>query len=61
MRDDFWQAMGGREKALVKFTRSRKESRLVIILKGGIETTEATVQKVYHSICDTVPQRSGGQ
>lgn len=61
MRDQFWAAVGGRDRAVVKFTRSRSETRLVIILKGGIETTEATVQKLYHSICDTVLQRSGGQ
>jgi ParB family chromosome partitioning protein len=61
MRDDLWQAVGGKERAVVKLTRSRVETRLVIILRGGLETTQETLDKIYRAVCGTIPQRSGGQ
>jgi ParB family chromosome partitioning protein len=61
MRDDLWQAVGGKERAVVKLTRSRAETRLVIILKGGIESTQVVLERIYGSVCGIRPQRSIGQ
>jgi len=37
-------------KSQVKLTRSGRETRILIILKGGLEATEARLQKVYKGI-----------
>ena len=50
MRDEILQSLGG-EKTEVKLTRSRVESRVIIILKGSIEETEENLQKIYTNIC----------
>ena len=34
----------------VKLIRSRRETRVVFILKGGVEETESTLQKIYHAV-----------
>jgi len=37
-------------KTIVKLARSRRETRITIILKGGLEETEERLQKVYKGI-----------
>ena len=37
-------------KSQVKLIRSRRETRIVMIFKGGLEETEARLQKVYHAL-----------
>jgi hypothetical protein len=37
-------------KNSVKLIRSRRETRVVFILKGGLDETEATLQKIYKSV-----------
>ncbi len=37
-------------KSQVKLIRSRRETRIVLIFKGGLEETEARLQKVYKAI-----------
>jgi len=37
-------------KNSVKLIRSRRETRVVFILKGGLEETEGTLQKIYKSV-----------
>jgi len=34
----------------VKLIRSRRETRVVFVLKGGLEETETTLQKIYHAV-----------
>jgi len=34
----------------VKLIRSRRETRVVFILKGGLEETENTLQKIFHAV-----------
>jgi ParB family chromosome partitioning protein len=45
---------GSEENALrnnsVKLIRSRRETRVVFVLKGGLEETENTLQKIYHAV-----------
>jgi len=36
----------------VKLIRSRRETRVVFILKGGLEETETTLQKIYHAVTE---------
>ena len=48
--DGIHQALGGDSKAIVKLTRSRAETRLVIVIKGKIEETEEKLQKIYKGI-----------
>jgi ParB-like chromosome segregation protein Spo0J len=38
------------KKNSVKLIRSRRETRIVFILKGGLEETEQTLQKIYKSV-----------
>lgn len=42
-------------KNIVKLTRSRKETKLIITLKGDIENTETRLQTIYHSITNAQP------
>ncbi len=51
IRDDIHQALGIDKKARVKLTRSRAETRLMIVLKGDLEATEKPLQKIYKGIC----------
>ena len=37
-------------KNSVKLIRSRRETRVVFVLKGGLEETEKTLQKIYQSV-----------
>jgi ParB family chromosome partitioning protein len=50
MKDDILQVLGGQEKARVRLTRSRVETRLVMALKGNFEETEQRLQKVYKAL-----------
>ncbi|PJC28228.1 hypothetical protein CO054_01245 [Candidatus Shapirobacteria bacterium CG_4_9_14_0_2_um_filter_39_11] len=50
LRDKIHQALGGDEKTKIKVTRSRAETRLVIVLKGNPEVTEERLQKIYKGI-----------
>ena len=51
IRDEIEAALGGKELTNVKLSRSRKETRLVLIMKGNLEATEERLQKVYKGIC----------
>ncbi|HJZ05808.1 hypothetical protein A2634_03900 [Candidatus Amesbacteria bacterium RIFCSPHIGHO2_01_FULL_48_32] len=50
MRDEIEAALGGKPQAQVKLSRSRAETRLVIVLKGNQEDTEEKLQRIYKSI-----------
>jgi len=51
MQKSFTPVTGGDPKrATVKLIRSRRETRVVFILKGGVEETEASLQKIYTSL-----------
>lgn len=39
-------------KSQVKLIRSRRETRIVLIFKGGLEETEARLQKVYKAVTE---------
>lgn len=51
MRDRLEEALGGAKISKVKLTRSRKETKIVILLKGDIETTEERFQKIIKGVC----------
>lgn len=51
MIDEMKAALGGEPKTRVKLTRSRAETRVIFIFKGGLEETEERLQKVYKGIC----------
>ncbi|MCX6705155.1 MAG: ParB/RepB/Spo0J family partition protein, partial [Candidatus Woesebacteria bacterium] len=36
----------------VKLIRSRRETRVIFVLKGGLEETEKTLQKIYHAVTE---------
>lgn len=51
MRDEMQVALTNDDgKAIVRLSRSRAETRLVIALKGNLEKTEAKLQKIYKDI-----------
>ncbi|MCX6726014.1 MAG: ParB/RepB/Spo0J family partition protein [Candidatus Shapirobacteria bacterium] len=50
MREGFHQSLGGDIKTQIKLTRSRAETRLLIVLKGNIDDTEEKLQKIYKKI-----------
>jgi ParB family chromosome partitioning protein len=58
MQDDMEKALVARNsdgvetsrKNSVKLIRSRRETRVVFILKGGLDETEQTLQKIYKSV-----------
>lgn len=50
IRDDIHQTLGGDDKIKVKLTRSRVETRILIIFKGNLEKTEEKLQKIYKGI-----------
>lgn len=50
MRKSLEDALGGHPKAQIKLSRSRAETRLLIVLKGGIEDTEERLQKIYTAL-----------
>lgn len=50
MQEDILTSLGGKEKAQVKLTRSRTQTRLLIVLEGDLGVTEEMIQKVYNGI-----------
>lgn len=50
VRDAIYEALGGGKENKVKLTRSRAETRLLIVLKGNLEETEKRLQKIYQGI-----------
>jgi len=50
VRDEIHQALGGDNKTTVRLTRSRMETRMVIVLKGNPEETEPKLQKIRKGI-----------
>lgn len=50
MRDSLEATLGGKPTAHVKLSRSRAETRLLIVLKGNVEETEVTLQRIYKAI-----------
>ena len=50
IRDDIENALGGKPRAQVKLSRSRAETRLLIVLKGNVEDTEEKLQRIYKSL-----------
>lgn len=50
IRDNIHQSLGGDNKVIVKLTRSRVETRLLIVLKGKIEETEEKLQRIYKGL-----------
>lgn len=50
MQEDILSSIGGKEKAQVKLTRSRTQTRLLIVLQGDLEVTEDQIQKIYKGI-----------
>lgn len=51
IRDKIEASLGGVEKSSVKLSRSLKQTRLMIILKGSLEATEERLQKISKGIC----------
>ncbi|MCJ7804848.1 ParB/RepB/Spo0J family partition protein [Patescibacteria group bacterium] len=50
IRDGIHQSLGGDNGTIIKLSRSRAESRLLIVLKGKIEETEEKLQKIYKKL-----------
>jgi ParB family chromosome partitioning protein len=50
IREAIEKALGGSPTSQVKLSRSSKETRLIIILKGGLEESEERLQKIYKGI-----------
>jgi len=46
MRDHIHQFLGGDNKVIIKLTRSRAETRLLIVFKGNVAETEEKLQKI---------------
>ena len=46
IRENIHHSLGGDNKTIVKLTRSRAETRLLVVLKGNIEETEEKIQKI---------------
>jgi ParB family chromosome partitioning protein len=53
IRDSIHQSLGGDNKTIVKLTRSRAETRLLVVLKGKIEETEEKLQKIYKKLASS--------
>ena len=50
MKDQMETALGGKPASIVRLSRSRSETRLTIILKGGLEETEDRLQKIFKAV-----------
>jgi hypothetical protein len=60
VQDDLHKALGGDEKTIVKVSRSRIETKVVIAFKGTLEETEGKLQKIYQGVTGskmTSPQK----
>lgn len=51
MQEEIQTALGGLPQTRVKLTRSRAETRLIIVLKGDLQETEERLQKIHKGIC----------
>lgn len=54
LRDELQSLIGDTPKSQVKLSRSRAETRVTFILKGGLEETEERLQKIYKGLKDQV-------
>lgn len=52
MRQDIEDALGGKPKNQVKLSRSRAETRLLIVLKGNLADTEERLQKIFKALTE---------
>ncbi|MBU3956904.1 ParB/RepB/Spo0J family partition protein [Patescibacteria group bacterium] len=50
LRDEIHAALGGDEDIIVKVTRSRAQTKVLITLKGNLKKTEDNLQKIYKGI-----------
>ena len=50
MRDEVHKSLGGDDKTIVKITRSRIETKMLIVLKGSLELTEEKLQRIYRGL-----------
>jgi len=50
MRNEIARILGGSGKVKVTLSRSRTETKLSIVLKGGLGETEKTIQKIYRGL-----------
>ena len=50
IRDEIHQSLGGDNKTRIRITRSRVETRILIIFKGSLEETEKKLWKVHRGI-----------
>ena len=57
MQEEIEQALGGKEKAKVKLTRSRVQTRLLVLLNGGLDKTEDSIQRIYKGIVKTSSEK----
>lgn len=51
MRDRLEESLGGAGVTKVKLTRSRRETRIIIIFKGDLGATEERLQKIVRGVC----------
>lgn len=51
IEDEIRKVIGGSDKNKVKLTRSQRETRILIIVKGNLQDTEDILQKIYKGIC----------
>lgn len=50
LRDEILEALGGEATNAVRLTRTRKQTQLVILLKGSLQETENRLQKIYRGL-----------
>ncbi len=50
IRDDIHRSLGGDSKTKIRVSRSRVETRILIIFKGNLEETEKKLQKVHQGL-----------
>lgn len=50
---DLHQALGGEEDVDVKLRRSHTATRIMIVLRGDVPTTDIALQRIYHAIKNT--------
>ena len=50
LRDEIEQTLGGKPGNQVKLSRSRAETRLLIVLKGNLDETEERLKRIYQGI-----------
>lgn len=57
MQEEIEQALGGKDKAKVKLTRSRVQTRFLVLLNGGLDQTEDSIQRIYKGIVKTPSEK----